>query len=79
MQGGEGWFLENVRQFSLCSERHCYDQSKRKGNRTKQGVRAVSVMSLVVLFQGGDENTGSWRPFQETIKVGKTAPSPIVP
>jgi hypothetical protein len=44
----------------------------------KQTVRAIVVTLLVVLLQGRDESTGLWRPFQETIRPGKTAPSAIV-
>jgi len=38
--------------------------------------QAKSNKAGVVLYER-DENRGLWRPFQETIKLGKTTPSPI--
>ncbi|MHB8071747.1 MAG: HAD family hydrolase [Candidatus Cryosericum sp.] len=49
------------------------------GSLYKEALPGQSKEGRVVLLQGRDENAGLWRPFQETIRLGKTAPSPIVP
>ena len=49
------------------------------GTLYKEALPGMAKPGRVVLLQGRDENTGLWRPFQETIKLGKTAPSPVVP
>lgn len=49
------------------------------GSLYKEALPGQASAGRVVLLQGRDENTGLWRPFQETIKLGKTTPSPIVP
>jgi len=49
------------------------------GTLYKEALPGMAKPGRVVLLQGRNENTGLWRPFQETIKLGKTAPSPIVP
>ena len=47
------------------------------GSLYKEALPGKAKPGRVVLLQGRDENTGLWRPFQETIKLGKTTPSPI--
>jgi len=47
------------------------------GSLYKEALPGKARPGRVVLLQGRDENTGLWRPFQETIKLGKTTPSPI--
>ena len=49
------------------------------GSLYKEALPGQANSGRVVLLQGRNENTGLWRPFQETIKLGKTSPSPIVP
>jgi phosphoserine phosphatase len=49
------------------------------GTLYKEALPGTAKPGRVVLLQGRNENTGLWRPFQETIKLGKTAPSPVVP
>jgi hypothetical protein len=49
------------------------------GSLYKEALPGQANPDRVVLLQGRNENTGLWRPFQETIKLGKTAPSPITP
>jgi len=45
----------------------------------EEALPGMAKAGPVVLLQVCNENTGLWRPFQETIRLGKTAPSPIVP
>jgi phosphoserine phosphatase len=47
------------------------------GTLYSEALPGQAKAGRVVLLQGRDENTGEWRPFQETIRLGKTAPSPI--
>lgn len=49
------------------------------GSLYKEALPGQAKTGRVVLLQGRNENTGLWRPFQETIRLGKTAPSPVVP
>jgi phosphoserine phosphatase len=49
------------------------------GSLYKEALPGQANPGRVVLLQGRNENTGLWRPFQETIKLGKTSPSPITP
>ncbi len=49
------------------------------GSLYKEALPGQAKPGRVVLLQGRNENTGLWRPFMETIKLGKSAPSPIAP
>jgi len=49
------------------------------GSLYKEALPGQANPGRVVLLQGRNENTGLWRPFQETIRLGKTSPSPITP
>ena len=49
------------------------------GTLYKEALPGMAKPGRVLLLQGRNENTGLWRPFKETIKLGKTAPSPVVP
>jgi len=49
------------------------------GTLYKEALAGMAKPGRVLLLQGRNENTGLWRPFQETIKLGKTAPSPVAP
>jgi hypothetical protein len=44
----------------------------------KEALPGMAKAGRVVLLQVRNENTGLCRPYQETIRLGRTAPSPIV-
>lgn len=49
------------------------------GSLYKEALPGQAKPGRVVLLQGRNENTGLWRPFMETIRLGKSAPSPVAP
>jgi phosphoserine phosphatase len=47
------------------------------GSLYKEAIPGQGRPDRVVLLQGRDENSGEWRPFPETIKLGKKDPTPL--
>ena len=47
------------------------------GSLYKEALPGKAKPERSVLLQGRDENSGEWRPFQETIKLGKSEPTAI--
>jgi phosphoserine phosphatase len=47
------------------------------GSLYKEAIPGKGRPDRVVLLQGRDENAGEWRPFPETIKLGKAEPTPL--